>query len=147
MRKTIQKITPFLWFDSQAEDAAKFYVSIFKGSKIRSVTRYDEEGAKAAGRPKGSVMTVAFELAGQEFTALNGGPIFRFTEAISFVVNCETQKEVDHFWEKLSAGGHQVQAAGSRTDSACRGKSSPPFWSRCSRTRTAKNRNGSWRRC
>ncbi len=109
MRKTIQKITPFLWFDSQAEDAAKFYVSIFKGSKIRSVTRYDEEGAKAAGRPKGSVMTVAFELAGQEFTALNGGPIFRFTEAISFVVNCETQKEVDHFWEKLSAGGHQVQ--------------------------------------
>ena len=109
MRKTMQKITPFLWFDSQAEDAVKFYVSIFKGSKVRGVTRYDEEGAKAAGRPKGSVMTVAFELDGQEFTALNGGPIFKFTEAISFVVNCETQKEVDHFWEKLSAGGHQVQ--------------------------------------
>src|SRR5713226_9390457 len=109
MGKTIQKITPFLWFDSQAEDAAKFYVSIFKGSKIRGVTRYDEEGAKAAGRPKGSVMTVAFELDGQEFVALNGGPMFKFTEAISFVVNCETQKEVDHFWEKLSAGGQEVQ--------------------------------------
>src|SRR5713226_8344113 len=109
MGKTIQKITPFLWFDSQAEDAVKFYVSIFKGSKVRGVTRYDEEGAKAAGRPKGSVMTVAFELDGQEFTALNGGPIFKFTEAISFVVNCETQKEVDHFWEKLSAGGQEVQ--------------------------------------
>ncbi len=109
MPKTRQKITPFLWFDHQAEDAVKFYVSIFKGSKIRGVTRYDDEGAKAAGRPKGSVMTVAFELDGQEFTALNGGPIFKFTEAISFVVNCETQKEVDYFWEKLSAGGHQVQ--------------------------------------
>ena len=109
MRKTRQTITPFLWFDSQAEDAVKFYVSIFKGSKIRGIARYDEEGAKAAGRPKGSVMTVAFELDGQEFTALNGGPIFKFTEAISFVVNCETQKEVDHFWEKLAAGGQEVQ--------------------------------------
>jgi predicted 3-demethylubiquinone-9 3-methyltransferase (glyoxalase superfamily) len=107
--KTRQKITPFLWFDDQAEDAVKFYVSIFKGSKIRGVTRYDEEGAKAAGRPKGSVMTVAFELDGQEFTALNGGPIFKFTEAISFVVNCETQQEVDYFWAKLSAGGQEVQ--------------------------------------
>ncbi len=87
----------------------KFYVSVFKGSKIRGVTRYDEEGAKAAGRPKGSVMTVVFELDGQEFTALNGGPIFKFTEAISFVVNCETQKEVDYFWAKLSAGGQEVQ--------------------------------------
>jgi len=109
MRKPRQRITPFLWFDSQAEDAVKFYVSIFKGSKIRGITRYDEEGAKAAGRPKGSVMTVAFELDGQGFTALNGGPIFKFTEAISFVVNCETQKEVDRFWAKLSAGGQEVQ--------------------------------------
>src|SRR5712692_5896052 len=109
MRKTMQKITPFLWFDSQAEDAVKFYVSIFKGSRIRGVTRYDDEGAKAAGRPKGSVMTVAFELDGQEFTALNGGPVFKFTEAISLVVKCETQEEVDHFWEKLSAGGQEVQ--------------------------------------
>jgi predicted 3-demethylubiquinone-9 3-methyltransferase (glyoxalase superfamily) len=109
MAKTMQRITSFLWFDSQAEDAAKFYTAIFKGSKIGGVSRYDEEGAKAAGRPKGSVMTVAFELDGQEFVALNGGPMFKFTEAISFVVNCETQKEVDHFWEKLSAGGQEVQ--------------------------------------
>jgi predicted 3-demethylubiquinone-9 3-methyltransferase (glyoxalase superfamily) len=105
----MQKITPFLWFDDQAEEAAKLYVSIFKNSKIVSVNRYDEEGAKAAGRPKGSVMTVAFELDGQEFTALNGGPIFKFTEAISFVVHCETQNEVDHFWQKLTAGGQEVQ--------------------------------------
>jgi predicted 3-demethylubiquinone-9 3-methyltransferase (glyoxalase superfamily) len=109
VRKTLQKITPFLWFDNQAEDATKFYVSIFKNSRVGSVTRYDEEAAKAAGRPKGSVMTVAFELDGQEFTALNGGPLFKFTEAISLVVNCETQEEVDHFWEKLSAGGQEVQ--------------------------------------
>jgi predicted 3-demethylubiquinone-9 3-methyltransferase (glyoxalase superfamily) len=109
MRKTMQRITPFLWFDNQAEDAAKFYVSIFKNSRIGSVARYDQEAAKVAGRPEGSVMTVAFELDGQEFTALNGGPLFKFTEAISFVVDCETQREVDHFWEKLSAGGQEVQ--------------------------------------
>jgi predicted 3-demethylubiquinone-9 3-methyltransferase (glyoxalase superfamily) len=109
MAKTMQKITPFLWFDSQAEEAANFYTAIFKGSKIEGGSRYDEEGAKAAGRPKESVMTVAFELDGQQFVALNGGPMFKFTEAISFVVNCETQKEVDHFWEKLSAGGQEVQ--------------------------------------
>ena len=109
MPKTKQKITPFLWFDTQAEDAVNFYVSIFRNSKIRSIARYDEEAARASGRPKGSVMTVAFELNGQEFVALNGGPLFKFTEAISFVVNCETQEEVDHFWEKLSAGGQEVQ--------------------------------------
>jgi len=108
MPKT-QKITTFLWFDSQAEEAAKFYVSIFKDSRIVGITRYDDEAAKAAGRPKGSVMTVAFELSGQEFTALNGGPLFKFTEAISLVVHCENQKEVDHFWEKLAAGGEEVQ--------------------------------------
>lgn len=99
----MQKITPFLWFDSQAEEAAKFYTSLFKNSKILTVARYDEAGAQASGRPAGSAMTVAFELEGQEFTALNGGPIFKFTEAISFVVNCETQEEVDVLWEKLSA--------------------------------------------
>jgi predicted 3-demethylubiquinone-9 3-methyltransferase (glyoxalase superfamily) len=109
MGQVKQRITPFLWFDDQAEEAVKFYVSIFKGSRIGSIARYDEEGAKAAGRPKGSVMTMAFELDGQEFVALNGGPLFKFTEAISFVVNCETQAEVDHFWEKLSAGGQKVQ--------------------------------------
>ncbi|MGH3119103.1 MAG: VOC family protein, partial [Gaiellales bacterium] len=98
MGKPMQRITPFLWFDNQAEEAARFYVSIFKDSRIAGLTRYDEEGAKASGRPKGSVMTVAFELDGQELTALNGGPHFKFTEAISLVVNCETQEEVDHFW-------------------------------------------------
>jgi predicted 3-demethylubiquinone-9 3-methyltransferase (glyoxalase superfamily) len=109
MRKPMQRITPFLWFDHQAEEAARFYVSIFKNSRIASIARYDDEAAKASGRPKGSVMTVAFELDGQNFTALNGGPLFKFTEAISLVVNCETQEEVDHFWEKLSAGGQEVQ--------------------------------------
>jgi predicted 3-demethylubiquinone-9 3-methyltransferase (glyoxalase superfamily) len=109
MGNRLQRITPFLWFDQQAEEAVNFYVSIFTNSRVRGGTRYDEEGAKAAGRPKGSVMTVGFELDGQEFTALNGGPQFKFTEAISFVVNCETQAEVDHFWEKLAAGGQEVQ--------------------------------------
>ena len=105
----MQKITPFLWFDNQAEEAAKFYTSIFKNSKIVSVSRYDEAGAKATGRPKGSVMIVVFELGGQQFTALNGGPVFKFTEAISFVVNCKTQEEVDQLWKKLSAGGEEGQ--------------------------------------
>jgi predicted 3-demethylubiquinone-9 3-methyltransferase (glyoxalase superfamily) len=105
----MQKITPFLWFDDKAEEAAKFYVSLFKNSKIGGITRYDEAGSKAAGRPKGTVMTVEFQLEGQEFTAINGGPHFKFTEAVSFVVNCETQEEVDKFWEKLSEGGQKSQ--------------------------------------
>jgi predicted 3-demethylubiquinone-9 3-methyltransferase (glyoxalase superfamily) len=105
--KTTQKITPFLWFDDKAEEAAKFYCSIFENSKVGDITRYDEEGAKVSGRAKGLVMTVAFQLEGQEFVALNGGPLFKFSEAVSFVVNCETQKEVDYFWEKLSAGGEE----------------------------------------
>lgn len=103
----MQKITPFLWFDDRAEEAANFYTSIFKNSKIRSVTRYGEEAAKASGMPKGTVMTVAFQLEGQEFVALNGGPHFTFSPAISFVVNCQTQEEVDDFWEKLSEGGKE----------------------------------------
>jgi predicted 3-demethylubiquinone-9 3-methyltransferase (glyoxalase superfamily) len=105
----MQKITPFLWFDDNAEEAVKFYTSIFKNSKIGKIARYGEEGEKIAGRPKGSIMTVEFELEGQEFVALNGGPHFKFTEAISFVVNCETQEEVDYYWEKLSASGKEVQ--------------------------------------
>jgi predicted 3-demethylubiquinone-9 3-methyltransferase (glyoxalase superfamily) len=109
MGKPMQRITPFLWFDDRAEEAARFYVSIFKNSRIGGVARYDDEAAKASGRPIGSVMTVAFELDGQAFTALNGGPLFEFTEAISLVVNCETQEEVDHFWAKLSAGGQEGQ--------------------------------------
>jgi predicted 3-demethylubiquinone-9 3-methyltransferase (glyoxalase superfamily) len=105
----MQKITPFLWYDDKAEEAAKFYVSIFKNSKVGNTTRYDEAGAQAAKRPKGSVMTVEFQLDGQEFVALNGGPHFKFTEAVSFVVNCETQEEVDYFWKKLTDGGEEVQ--------------------------------------
>jgi predicted 3-demethylubiquinone-9 3-methyltransferase (glyoxalase superfamily) len=105
----MQKITPFLWFDNQAEDAANFYVSIFKNSRILSVVRYSESGAKATGRPAGSAMTVAFQLDGHDYTALNGGPHFKFTEAISLVVNCESQTEVDEMWEKLSAGGQTSQ--------------------------------------
>ena len=101
----MQKITPFLWYDDKAEEAANFYCSIFKNSKVGSVTRYEGEGAKASGRPAGSVMTVAFELEGQKFTAINGGPHFKFTEAVSFVINCETQEEVDYSWEKLTADG------------------------------------------
>lgn len=97
----MQKITPFLWFDDKAEEAMNFYVSIFKHSKVGRVSRYGDAGPG----PKGSVMSATFELDGQEFFALNGGPVFQFTPAISFFVNCETQAEVDEFWEKLSAGG------------------------------------------
>src|ERR1051325_9973557 len=106
-RALMQKITPCLWFDSQAEEAVKFYTSIFKNSKIGKVARYGESGAKVSGRPKGTVMTVTFELDGQEFMALNGGPIFKFTEAISLAVNCKTQEEIDQLWEKLSTGGEK----------------------------------------
>ena len=105
----MQKITPFLWFDDKAEEAAKFYTSIFKNSKIMHINRYGEEGAKVSERPKGTVMVVAFQLDGQEFVALNGGPIFTFSPAISFVVDCSTQEEVDMFWEKLSEGGETSQ--------------------------------------
>src|ERR1044072_6026521 len=101
----MQKISPFLWFDDKAEEAATFYVSVFKNSKIGSITRYDGESAKTSGRPEGSVMTIDFQLEGQDFIALNGGPHFKFTEAISFSVDCKTQEEVDEYWQKLSAGG------------------------------------------
>jgi predicted 3-demethylubiquinone-9 3-methyltransferase (glyoxalase superfamily) len=101
----MQKITPFLWFDSQAEEAAKFYTSIFKNSKMGAITRYGEAGPG----PKGSVMVASFELGGTKFTALNGGPMFKFTEAISFVVDCETQEEVDDYWNRLSEGGAPQQ--------------------------------------
>jgi predicted 3-demethylubiquinone-9 3-methyltransferase (glyoxalase superfamily) len=101
----MQKINPFLWFNDKAEDAANFYVSIFKNSKIVNVARYGEAGPG----PKGTAMTVTFDLAGQRFIALNGGPQFKFSEAISFFINCETQQEVDDLWEKLSAGGEKSQ--------------------------------------
>src|SRR5688500_18515048 len=102
---TLNTITPCLWFDSQAEEAAKFYASIFKNSKITQISRYPEAGKEIHGKEPGSVLTVAFELDGQPFTALNGGPIFKFNEAVSFQVMCQTQEEVDHYWDKLSAGG------------------------------------------
>jgi predicted 3-demethylubiquinone-9 3-methyltransferase (glyoxalase superfamily) len=103
----MQKITPFLWFDDQAEEAMHHYVSIFRNSRALGVTRYGDAGPG----PKGSVMIAAFELEGQRFTALNGGPHFKFTEAVSFVVNCETQEEVDQLWDKLGEGG-QFQQCG-----------------------------------
>jgi len=103
-----QKITPFLWFDDQAEEAAQFYTSIFKNSKILNVSRYGEAGPG----PKGSVMVVSFQLEGQQFTALNGGPRFKFSEAFSFVVNCENQQEIDHYWTKLTSNGGQESQCG-----------------------------------
>jgi len=104
----MQKISPFLWFDSNAEEAVNFYVSTFKDSKIKDVSRYGDAGPG----PKGQVMVMSFEIEGQEFVALNGGPRFKFTEAVSFVVHCNGQKEVDHYWDKLLEGGGQTQACG-----------------------------------
>ena len=101
----LQLITPCLWFDSQAEEAARFYVGIFPNSKIGAIARYGDAGKEVHHRPAGSVMTIAFELSGQPFTALNGGPIFKFTEAVSFQIMCDTQDEIDHFWTKLTEGG------------------------------------------
>jgi len=101
----VQKITPFLWFDHQAEEAANFYVSVFRNARIDKVARYSREFAAASGRPEGSAMTVAFDLEGQAFVALNGGPHFKISEAVSFVVNCVSQEEVDYYWSQLSAGG------------------------------------------
>jgi predicted 3-demethylubiquinone-9 3-methyltransferase (glyoxalase superfamily) len=107
MEAHMQNITPCLWFDDQAEEAAKFYTSVFKNAKLGSTTRYGAAGAEASGRPKGTVMTAAFQLEGHEFVALNGGPVFKFNEAVSFMVHCETQEEVDYYWEKLSEGGDE----------------------------------------
>jgi predicted 3-demethylubiquinone-9 3-methyltransferase (glyoxalase superfamily) len=101
------KITPFLWFDGKAEEATKFYTSIFKNSKIGKITRYGKEGYEVHGRPAGTVMTVEFEIDGQKFVALNGGPEFKFTEAVSFAVDCKSQEEVDMFWDKLTEGGEE----------------------------------------
>ncbi len=103
----MQQLTPCLWFDDKAEEAARFYVSVFKHSKLGHITRYGEAGSKVSGRPKGSVMTVTFEIAGQEFVALNGGPLFKFTEAVSFMVKCHSQEEIDEMWSKLSKDGEE----------------------------------------
>lgn len=107
MKDKIQKITTNLWFDTQAEDAAKFYTSVFKNSSIGRITYYGKERHEIEGISEGKVMTVEFELEGQGFVALNGGPQFKFTEAISFIVNCESQEELDYYWEKLSEGGDE----------------------------------------
>jgi predicted 3-demethylubiquinone-9 3-methyltransferase (glyoxalase superfamily) len=110
----MQKITPFLWFDHEAEDAVKFYTSIFKNSKVARILRYGEEAAKISesGQPVGSVLTIEFDLEGQKFTALNGGPQFKFNESVSFVVNCDTQAEVDYFWDRLTADGGEESECG-----------------------------------
>jgi predicted 3-demethylubiquinone-9 3-methyltransferase (glyoxalase superfamily) len=109
----VQKITPCLWFDNQAEEAARFYVSVFKNSRIGAITHFGKEGFEIHGRPEGSILTVTFVLDGQEFTALNGGPHFKFNEAVSLVVNCDSQAEIDYFWDKLGAGGDpQAQQCG-----------------------------------
>lgn len=113
MAINLQKITPCLWFDSQAEEAAQFYVGIFKNSRIGSISYYGKEGFDIHGRPAGTVMTAEFEIEGQSFTALNGGPLFKFNQAVSFQVRCETQDEVDYFWARLSEGGdEQAQQCG-----------------------------------
>jgi predicted 3-demethylubiquinone-9 3-methyltransferase (glyoxalase superfamily) len=108
----MQKITPFLWFDDQAEEAVNFYTSLFKNSKTGRIARSPEEAAEKTGRPVGSVLTIEFEIEGQKFVALNGGPLFKFNESISFVINCETQEEVDYFWGKLIADGGEESACG-----------------------------------
>lgn len=108
----MQKITTFLWFDKEAEEAAKFYVSVFKNSKIITMSRYNEEAAKASGMPKDSVMVISFELEGQQFSALNGGPMFKFNESISLAVTCKDQDEVDYLWKKLTADGGQESMCG-----------------------------------
>jgi predicted 3-demethylubiquinone-9 3-methyltransferase (glyoxalase superfamily) len=108
----MSKITPFLWFNNNAEEAIKLYTSIFKDSKVGKITRYDEASAKASGQQAGSVMTATFQLFGQDFIALNGGPHFKFTEAISFVVNCESQEEIDHYWYSLTKDGGQESQCG-----------------------------------
>jgi len=108
----MQQITPFLWFDHQAEEAVKFYTSIFSNSRVGRILRCSEQAANASGQPVGSVLTIEFEIAGQKFVALNGGPEFKFNQSVSFVVNCDTQKEVDYYWERLTADGGQESACG-----------------------------------
>jgi predicted 3-demethylubiquinone-9 3-methyltransferase (glyoxalase superfamily) len=105
MSTAFQRVTPFFWFDTQAEEAANFYVSIFPNSRLGEIHRYDKAASQASGRPEGSVMTIAFELDRQKFVALNGGPIFKFSPAISFVINCRTQQEIDHYWDALTTEG------------------------------------------
>ena len=138
-----QKITPNLWFDTEAEEAAQFYLSVFKNSRVVNVTHYPE----AAPRPAGTVMTVEFELDGQRFVGINGGPQFTFDEAVSLEISCETQDEVDYYWERLSEGDRKGRAAGSRTATACPGRSYRPGWRSCSPIRTRGGPSARCRRC
>ena len=135
--------TPMLWFDTEAEQAAEFYTSVFPNSKIVEVTHYGSAGP----RREGMVMTVAFELDGQKFVALNGGPDFSFSEAISFVVYCETQEEVDTYWETLPRAEKRGPAGGSRTSSACHGRSPRLRFRDSSPIRTRRRHSAPWRRC
>ena len=130
-----QKITTFLWFDDDAEEAVRFYVSLFPGSKVLDELRLGADGPS----PEGKLLTARFQLAGQQFIALNGGPKYRFTEAISLAVDCQTQEEVDELWEKLSAGGEPGRC-GWLKDRYAPGRSSPAAWARCSRTRIRPRR-------
>ncbi len=107
MVTTVQKITPCLWFDTQAEEAARFYTSVFRNSRIGTISRYGKEGYEIHGMPAGAVMTVEFQIEGQTFTALNGGPLFNFNEAVSFQVDCESQEEIDYYWQRLGEGGDE----------------------------------------
>ena len=133
-----QKITPCLWFDDQAEEAARFYVSLFKDSHFGHVTRYDEASAEVSGRPKGSVLTVTFTIGGQEFVALNGGPHFNFSEAVSFMVNCETQQEIDEMWQKLSQGGEEGQCGWLKDKYGLSWQIMSPAWDEMLRDKDAK---------
>ena len=120
----MQKITPFLWFDDQAEEAVNFYTALFKNSRIGRIFRYNEEAAEKTGRPVKSVLTIEFEIEGQKFVAFNGGPLFKFNESVSFVINCETQQEVDYLWENSpQMVARNRHAAGSGTNLVFRGKS------------------------
>ena len=138
------KITTCLWFDTEGEEAAQFYCTLFPNSRIVGVSHYGEAGPRAAGM----VMTVDFELDGRPYVALNGGPDYRFTEAVSFQISCADQDEVDRYWDTLVAdGGEGARAAGSRTASGCPGRSCPPRCPSCSPTRTRSGRTGRWPRC
>lgn len=126
-----ERSPPFLWFDDQAEEAAKFYTSIFKNSRVVKIARSGEAGAKASGQPAGSVGTLAFQLEGQELSAFNGGPHFKFTAAVSFVAHCKSQAEVDNYWKRLDAGGKEVQCGWLTDKDRLSWQMGPRFWARC----------------
>jgi predicted 3-demethylubiquinone-9 3-methyltransferase (glyoxalase superfamily) len=143
MQIAAQKITPCLWFDTGAEDAARFYCSVFKDSRMGKINRYVKEGQEIHGKEAGSVMAVEFEIAGQKFAALNGGPQFKFSEAISFQVHCDDQDEVDYFWEKLTEGGKEVACGWLKDKFGLSWQVVPKGCSRCCRAPTRRRRSES----